>query len=166
MTVLNASTCDSLRTSGCVSNTPYAQVGSGPVGIAVDQATDTIYVVNSNNNTVSVINGATCNAQHASGCSHIPPTVTTGSNPVDVQVDQATAGFPSNRGDFGCGDRGQHGLALLCPLPGGAGLWPDRSEAEPEQADQAEAGSGEYDRPQDTGLAEGWRGDAVAQGHA
>jgi DNA-binding beta-propeller fold protein YncE len=88
--VLNALTCDSLRTSGCVSNTPYAQVGSGPVGIAVDQATDTIYVVNSNDNTVSVIDGATCNAQHASGCSHIPPSVTVGSNPVDVQVDQAT----------------------------------------------------------------------------
>ena len=52
VTVLNASTCDSLRTSGCVSNTPDAQVGSGPVGIAVDQATDTIYVVNSNSNTV------------------------------------------------------------------------------------------------------------------
>jgi DNA-binding beta-propeller fold protein YncE len=90
VTVLNASTCDALRTTGCVSKTPYAQVGSGPVGIAVDQATDTIYVVNSNSNTVSVINGATCNAQHASGCSHIPPTATAGSNPVDVQVDQAT----------------------------------------------------------------------------
>jgi YVTN family beta-propeller protein len=90
VTVLNTSTCDSLRTSGCVSNTPYAQVGSGPVGIAVDQATDTIYVVNSSNNTVSVINGATCNAQRASGCSHIPATATVGSNPVDVEVDQAT----------------------------------------------------------------------------
>jgi DNA-binding beta-propeller fold protein YncE len=90
VTVLNASTCGALRTSGCVSSTPYAQVGSGPVGIAVDQATDTIYVVNSNSNTVSVINGATCNAQHASGCRHIPATVTAGSNPVDVQVDQAT----------------------------------------------------------------------------
>jgi len=43
----------------------------------VDQATDTIYVVNSSNNTVSVINGAACSAQH-------------GSDPVDVEVDQAT----------------------------------------------------------------------------
>jgi YVTN family beta-propeller protein len=90
VTVLNASTCGALRTSGCVNDRPSAQVGSGPVGIAVDQATDTIYVVNSGSNTVSVINGATCNAQHASGCSNIPPTVTAGSGPVDVQVDQAT----------------------------------------------------------------------------
>ena len=36
------------------------------------------------------------------------------------------AGFPSNRGDFGCGDRAQHGLALVRPLSGGAGLWPAR----------------------------------------
>ena len=42
----------------------------------------------------------------------------------------------------------------------------DRPEAEPEQAGQAEAGSGEHDRPQDAWLAEGGRGDAVAQGHA
>lgn len=88
--VLNASTCDSLRTSGCGKDTPSAPVGAGPVGLAVDQATDTIYVVNSNSNTVSVIDGATCNARHASGCTRVPPTVTVGSNPVDVQLDQAT----------------------------------------------------------------------------
>jgi YVTN family beta-propeller protein len=90
VTVLNASTCDSLRASGCGRNVPNAPVGAGPVGIAVDQATDTIYVVNSNSNTVSVIDGATCNAQHASGCTHVPPAVAVGSYPVDVQVDQAT----------------------------------------------------------------------------
>ncbi len=86
VTVLNASTCDSLRTSSCVSNTPYAQVGSGPVGIAVDQATDTIYVVNSNNNTVSVIDGATCNATMTSGCGKKPPSVTLGQGSVNYNV--------------------------------------------------------------------------------
>ena len=35
-------------------------------------------------------------------------------------------GFPSNRGDFGCGDHDQHRLALLRPPCGGAGLWPAR----------------------------------------
>ena len=48
VSVLNASTCNALRVSGCVSTTPSVQVGNGPVAIAVDQATDTIYVVNSN----------------------------------------------------------------------------------------------------------------------
>jgi YVTN family beta-propeller protein len=89
--VINASTCNALQASGCgISNTPEVQVGDRPVTIAVDQTTDTIYVVNSADNTVSVINGATCNAQNTSGCSHTPPTVKVGSNPVDVSLDQAT----------------------------------------------------------------------------
>ena len=67
VSVLNASTCNALQASGCVSTTPSVQVGNGPVAIAVDQATDTIYVVNSNSNTVSVINGATCNAEQHLG---------------------------------------------------------------------------------------------------
>jgi hypothetical protein len=36
------------------------------------------------------------------------------------------AGFPSNRGDFGCGDRGQDGLSLMRLRLAGAGLWPAR----------------------------------------
>jgi YVTN family beta-propeller protein len=90
VTVLSASSCNAHRSAGCVSGAPYVQVGNGPVAIAVDQASDTIYVVNSNSDTVSVINGATCNAQDSSGCQHTPPAVTVGSNPVDVSVDQAT----------------------------------------------------------------------------
>ena len=90
VSVLNSSTCNGLQASGCVSTTPSVQVGNGPVGIAVDQATDTIYVVNSNSNTVSVINGSTCNAQNSSGCSHTLPAVTLRTSPVDVAVNQAT----------------------------------------------------------------------------
>ena len=50
-------------------------VGNGPLGVAVDQATNTIYVANSGENTVSVIDGATCNAMNTSGCGQDPPTV-------------------------------------------------------------------------------------------
>jgi YVTN family beta-propeller protein len=90
VSVINASTCNALQASGCGINTPEVQVGYRPVTIAIDQATDTIYVVNSADGTVSVINGATCNAQNTSGCSHQLPTVKVGSNPVDVSLDQAT----------------------------------------------------------------------------
>ena len=75
-------------------------MGNGPVGIAVDQATDTIYVVNSNSNTVSVIDGATCNVQNTTGCGHPAPTVESVNNPVDVAVDQATdTVYVANRGN-------------------------------------------------------------------
>ncbi len=91
VTVLNSSTCSRLRASGCVSTTPSVPVGDGPVSIAVDQITDTIYVVNSDSNTISVINGAACNARTSSGCgSHQPPVVVVGDDPVDVAVNQAT----------------------------------------------------------------------------
>jgi DNA-binding beta-propeller fold protein YncE len=79
---INASTCNALQASGCgINNTPEVQAGYRPVTIAVDQVTNTIYVVHSADNTVSVINGATCNAQNTSGCSHTPPAVKVGSNP-------------------------------------------------------------------------------------
>jgi YVTN family beta-propeller protein len=90
VSVINASTCNARQASGCGINTPEVQVGYRPGTIAVNQVTDTIYVVNSADSTVSVINGATCNAQDTSGCSHRPPTVKVGSNPVDLSVDQAT----------------------------------------------------------------------------
>ena len=70
--------------------TPTVQVGSGPVSLAVDQNTDTIYVANSGDNTVSVINGATCNGQNTSGCGQTTATVTVGSVPVALDVNQAT----------------------------------------------------------------------------
>jgi DNA-binding beta-propeller fold protein YncE len=90
VTVLSTSTCSALQASGCTATAPFVQVGKGPVGIAVDQASDTVYVVNSSGNTVSVINGATCNARSTSGCRRTPPVVRVGRNPVDVSVDQAT----------------------------------------------------------------------------
>ena len=89
VSVLDASTCNALRASGCTGHTPSVQVGIGPGALDVDQATDTVYVVNSNSNTVSVINGATCNAQRTAGCSRTPPVINLPDNPVDVTVNQA-----------------------------------------------------------------------------
>ena len=58
--------------------------------VAVDQATDTIYVTNANDNNVSVIDGASCNAEVTTGCNRTPPTVAVGGQPVDVSVDEST----------------------------------------------------------------------------
>src|SRR5271154_2269259 len=52
-------------------------VGSSPAAVAVNPVTDTIYVVNSSGNSVSVINGAT---------NSVIATVNTGSNPVALAV--------------------------------------------------------------------------------
>jgi len=90
VSVINAATCNAGDTSGCRQAPATVTVGSGPGIMAVDQATDTVYVPDSNGNTVSVINGATCNATDTAGCGQIPATVTVGSGPQAVAIDQAS----------------------------------------------------------------------------
>jgi YVTN family beta-propeller protein len=91
VSVINTATCNTIISSGCGQVPPTVQVGSGPIAIAVDQASDTIYVANVNDGTVSVINGAACNAQNTSGCGQVPPIVTVGSGPDALAIDQATS---------------------------------------------------------------------------
>ena len=80
VSVLNGATCNATITTGCQTRPPTVTVGdaSGPAGLAVNQATDTIYVDNTAQNTVSVITGATCNATNISGCGQTPATTRVG----------------------------------------------------------------------------------------
>jgi DNA-binding beta-propeller fold protein YncE len=88
--VVNGKTCNAAVTSGCGTSPKTITVGATPEGVAVDEKTDTVYVANADDGTVSVINGATCNADTTSGCSQTPPTVTVGAQPVVPAVDEAT----------------------------------------------------------------------------
>jgi YVTN family beta-propeller protein len=90
VSVINGATCNAAVTSGCGHTPPTISVGTGPDGITVNQATDTAYVANGGDNTVSVINGATCNAAVTSGCGHTPPTISVGTDPLGIAVNQAT----------------------------------------------------------------------------
>lgn len=70
VSVFNGARCDATRTSGC-SPVADAAVGTTPVEVAVDTATNTVYVTNrtdAGGPDVSVIDGATCNATRSSGC--------------------------------------------------------------------------------------------------
>jgi YVTN family beta-propeller protein len=100
VSVINGATCNATITSGCGQTPPTISVGNDPLGVAVDRATDTVYVTNFGaenfggdtvdaHDTVSVINGATCNASVRSGCSQRPATMVTGGAPFGVAVDQA-----------------------------------------------------------------------------
>jgi DNA-binding beta-propeller fold protein YncE len=88
--VVNTAKCNGKDHSGCrVAGT--IRVGTGPLGVAVDPRTDTIYVTNGNDNTVSVINGARCNAEDLSGCATaVVATVSVGKFPVADAFDPAT----------------------------------------------------------------------------
>jgi DNA-binding beta-propeller fold protein YncE len=90
VSVIDGSTCNASNTSGCGQTAALVQVGSGPGVPGIDTATNTIYVPNGNDGTVSVINGATCDAQNTSGCNQAPPTVAAGSGADQVAVDPST----------------------------------------------------------------------------
>ena len=55
---------------------PTVAVGNGPDGIVFDPATHTVYTDNQNDNTVSVINAATCNTKATRGCDQRVPRFT------------------------------------------------------------------------------------------
>jgi DNA-binding beta-propeller fold protein YncE len=90
VSVIDGAACNAQVTSGCGHSTATVTVGSRPGLLAVDQATDTIYVPNTSDNTVSVIDGATCNATVTSGCGLSPPAITVAGGPGSVAVDEAT----------------------------------------------------------------------------
>jgi DNA-binding beta-propeller fold protein YncE len=73
-----------------------ARVGSGPVFAVENYQTHTLYVTNSNDNTVSVINTATCNTLDLSGCKKHAPVIRVGNLPLGLAVDQG--GCPVRRG--------------------------------------------------------------------
>jgi YVTN family beta-propeller protein len=90
VSVIDAATCNATNTSDCEQTPATIAVGSGPYALAVDQRSDTIYVANNNDGTVSVINGATCNATNTTGCGQTPPTIAVGNGPAGVAVDERT----------------------------------------------------------------------------
>jgi DNA-binding beta-propeller fold protein YncE len=89
VSVIDSRHCSTHDVSRCDGPWPTVTVGNGPSSIAVDQATDTVYVTNNDDNTVSVFNGAICNAQDASGCEQTPATVPVGSGPFGIFADDA-----------------------------------------------------------------------------
>ena len=74
--------CQADDVSRCKGPWPTLTVGSDPnadpSAVAIDQQTDTLYVADSNDNTVAVFNGATCNAETSAGCGQTPAMVPVG----------------------------------------------------------------------------------------
>ena len=75
VSVIDARHCNAQDVSTCKGPWPTITVGNLPSTIAIDQHTDTVYVTDTGDNTVSVFNGATCNALVTSGCGQTPATV-------------------------------------------------------------------------------------------
>jgi YVTN family beta-propeller protein len=90
VSVLDASRCSASVATGCASPSATVHVGDSPTGIAVDQATDSVYVANNGGDTISVIDGATCNATQQTGCAVTPASITVGNGPFAIGVNPTT----------------------------------------------------------------------------
>ena len=98
VSVIDGTTCNAANTTGCANAPQTITLGpayTSPDGVAIDQVTDTIYIADLQNGegsgTVSVINGATCNAATSAGCGQTPQSVTVGFGPSAIAFDPATA---------------------------------------------------------------------------
>ena len=90
LSVVDARSCNARDPRGCAQSAATVDAGNGPFGIAIDEATHTIYVADANTDTVSVIDAATCNAQVRWGCDQTRATITVGADPAGVTVDPRT----------------------------------------------------------------------------
>jgi DNA-binding beta-propeller fold protein YncE len=92
--VINAATCNATHTAGCGQAPAVVKVGKGTFSLAVSAATDTIYAADTgfdfDGDTVSVINGATCNGTDHSGCGHLAAIAKAGLGPFGITVNDRT----------------------------------------------------------------------------
>ena len=101
LSVIDATQCSASVTTGCAQPSATVHVGNGPTGVAVDQATDSIYVANNSAGTVSLIDGATCNAMDQVGCGGTPATISVGNGPSAIAVNPTTDTiYVTNSGPF------------------------------------------------------------------
>jgi DNA-binding beta-propeller fold protein YncE len=87
VSVIDAAVCNEQQLGGCNQTWPTVGIGTNTFRVAINKATNTVYVANFNG-TLSVINGATCNASVHTSCNQAPATTTVGARPNDLVVDE------------------------------------------------------------------------------
>jgi YVTN family beta-propeller protein len=90
VSVIDGRHCNARTVHDCAGPWPTVTVGNEPSSLTVDPVTHTVYVTNVDDNTVSVINGRTCNGRYNFGCGQAPATVPVGTAPIGVFADDAT----------------------------------------------------------------------------
>jgi YVTN family beta-propeller protein len=89
LSVVDARRCNARMVSGCSATPALVTIAGVPLGVAVDEATHTVYVGNVFD-TVSVIDGRSCNATTSTGCAAAPVTVAAGPGPAFPTLDPRT----------------------------------------------------------------------------
>ena len=87
VSVINGATCDGSNITGCGQTPARVAAGFGAVGVAIDRRTHGVYVTNTEDTSVSVINGTTCNGSNTTGCGQAPRKVAVGNYPGAIAID-------------------------------------------------------------------------------
>ena len=86
--VIDGRRCSATNASRCTALARMTHVGPAPIWLTFDPATRTLYVTNGvtpdydENNTITVLNTQTCNAQNTSGCGQMPAATITVPGPL------------------------------------------------------------------------------------
>lgn len=89
VSIIDSSVCNQSHLSGCNQTWPKFDVGNLPRFFAVNRVTNTVYLVTRDDNTLTVINGATCNSSRTAGCASLATTAV-GNIAQQVVLDEAT----------------------------------------------------------------------------
>ncbi len=87
VSVINGASCNGTDTSGCGQTPASAPAGFGSIAVAVDSATNTIYVANNEDASVSVIDGDACNGSDTTGCTRTSPKLAVGDYSGAIAID-------------------------------------------------------------------------------
>jgi DNA-binding beta-propeller fold protein YncE len=83
--------------SGCGQRAAVAAVGVSPRRVAVDELTNTVYVTNAASNTVTMLDGRTCNGHVDAGCGPVgSPSGTTPSTNAPTKKTTTTGPFTAS----------------------------------------------------------------------
>jgi YVTN family beta-propeller protein len=130
LSVIDAATCNAANQDNCVPVATPAFDGAGHAGVAVNPATNTIYVTSPNAGAVSAIDGATCDAADQSDCVWVGHYVVNGSFPTGVAVNATTnTVYVTNEGSgtvsvidgASCDSASQSNCGALASAPVGGG---------------------------------------------
>ena len=99
VSVINGATCNAATSTGCGQHPRSVPVGFGPAAIAFDYANRTVVVANIEDTSVSVVNGARCNAIVTAGYNRTQPRFPAGRAPGTVTTDAAVRTIYTSNGD-------------------------------------------------------------------
>jgi YVTN family beta-propeller protein len=87
VSVVDADACRERSAARCGAGSARLPVGASPLGVAIDPGTHTVYVANSGDGTMSLVDSRACNARHTAGCTGPRATVAIGGAPFGVALD-------------------------------------------------------------------------------